>query len=247
MSQKSSHRRLRESRSQRRRQARARLIAGVSIGAVLLVGGLILLSVLSAPKSDSNPEGASSYEGFEQTVERSGAVGFAIGDPAAPVTVVEYSDFSCPHCADLSNTMHQLIDEYVRDGRVKLVFKPITFVNPVYSTPAAQAAICAGEQGKFWEMHDQIWTIFYANGSGGYVPRLLSPRAVSIGLNMSQYDACLSSAQTQADVNGVLDEARQMGITGTPAIYVNGEQSVFTGAETFYGQLAQLIESKLDG
>jgi protein-disulfide isomerase len=247
MSQKSSHQRLRKSRSQRRRQARTRLIVGVSIGAVLLVGGLILLSVLSAPESALDSEGLSGYEGFEQTVERSGAIGFAIGDPAAPVTVVEYSDFSCPHCADLANTMHQLIDEYVRDGRVKLIFKPITFVYPAYSTPAAQSAICAGEQGKFWEMHDQIWTIFYANGPGGYIPRLLSPRAESIGLNMSQYDACLSSAQTQADIDGVLDEAGQMGITGTPAIYVNGEQLGFTGAETFYGQLIQLIESKLGG
>jgi protein-disulfide isomerase len=245
MSHKSSRQRVSGRRAQRRK-AQTRLFLGVSVGAVVLVGGLILLSILSAPKPALGAEDLARYEGLAQSVDRSGAVGYAIGDPDAPVTLVEYSDFSCGHCRDLSETVDVLIDEYAPDGKLRVVYKPVTFVNPAYSVPAAQAAICAGEQGRFWEMHAHIWTLSWANGPQAYAPRTLTPLAESLGLDMDRYKACLNSPETGDAIQGVLDEARQMGIQGTPAIYVNGQQVGYTGAETAYGRLVEVVESELD-
>ena len=100
---------------------------------------------------------------------------FAIGNPEARVTVVEYSDFSCPHCNDLSPAIERLIQEYVREGDVRVIYKPVVFVYPERSVPAGlAAAVCAAEQDKFWEMHDAIWEISSSVvGADAYTQELL--------------------------------------------------------------------------
>lgn len=242
MSEQSSRLRAREQRAQRRRQAQMRLIIWVSVGAVVLVGGIVLLTVLSKPDVEEADE--TFFDGLTQSADSSGT-GYALGSAAAPVTVVEFSDFSCPHCRDLSDIIHRIIDEYVRDGQVRIVYKPITFVNPSYSTPAGQAAICAGAQGKFWQMHDAIWSLYDLGGSASaYSSSSLAERASALGLDMDQFDACYDSADTRAIIEAVQAEAQSLGLTGTPAVYVNGQQVGYTGKDTFYNDLVAAIAAQ---
>lgn len=236
---RSSKQYVQEKRAQRRRQTRLWLIGGIALGAVLITGLLILLSLPDATESFS-------YEGLEQSIVDSGAVGFAVGSPDAPVTLTEYSDFSCTHCHDLTASIHRLIDEYGRDGRLRVIFKPISFVRPPASTEAAKAAVCAAQQGQFWQMHDEIWRMYERGGPSSYTQGSLSAAARDVGLDAAEFAACYDSEQTQASVDGVLAEAQAMGINGTPSLLVNGEMIAYTGAEAIYETLKEAIDTALD-
>ncbi len=244
MARQRSRKRLDARKTQRQRQSQTRLIVGIVVVAVIIVGVLVALSL---------PRGGtvtveSDYEGLVQEPDRSGqGIGFALGEPTAPVTLAIYSDFSCPHCHDLAGIADRLIDEYVRTGALRVVFKPIAFVNPPYSGPAAQAAICAGLQGRFWEMHDQIWGLYDASGPGAYSLDRLGRAAEAIDLDRGEFRTCFSSAQTRNEVQNVLLEADSLGIRGTPAIYVNGEQVGYRGVDAAYNDLRNAIEGALGG
>jgi protein-disulfide isomerase len=216
------------------------LIAGVTLVAVLVVGELIALS-----QPDVSTVVSADYTGLAQQMDDSGAAGFAIGSPDAPVTLVEYSDFSCTHCHDLVPTIHRLIEEYVRAGTLKIVYKPISFVNPPYSGEAASAAVCAAEQGRFWEMHDTIWAIYEQSGPQAYGKRLLAEQANRIGLDVDQFRQCYASAETADAVQSVLDEAQVMGVQGTPTLFLNGQAVPYSGPEDTYVRLNEAIEAVL--
>lgn len=244
MARKSTRQRAESRRAQQQRQRQTRLIIAVAVIAVVVVGIII---VATGP-SDAVALVETDYEGIpQQRVTGDTGVGFAIGEPDAPVTITDYSDFSCPHCHDLSGPLRDIIEEYGRDGQVRVVFKPISFVNPPYSRPAAQAAICAGDQGKFWEMHDQIWALYEANGPGAYTPAQLTRLAEGIGLNMDEYRQCYSSPGTEAAVDSVLAEAQERGIQGTPTLFVNGQEVPYRGADAVYNDLAFVIEEQMGG
>lgn len=244
MSQRSTRQHIEERRRKQRRQSRL-LLASVVIGIALLAAGFLIL--INRPVSNL-PTVETNYEGLTQAVDDSGVgIGFAIGDPDAPLTLVEYSDFSCPHCHDLAKVIEQIIEEYVRPGNLRVVYKPISFVNPPASRPAAQAAICAGQQGKFWEMHNYIWALYEGSGPGAYTQRQLTAGAEAIGLDMQAFRSCFVSAQTSILVDSVLEEANQRGIMGTPKMYLNGDEIIYRGVELAYGDLKNAIESRLPG
>jgi protein-disulfide isomerase len=235
---------VKSARARRRQRSQIQLIVGVAVVAVAAVVILILLS--NQPNAGATVD--SDYSTYTQAIDRSEVgVGLSIGSATAPVTLVEYSDFSCPHCRDLSDVVHQLIDEYVASGDLRVVFKPVSFVNPPYSTAAAQAAVCAAEQGKGWEMHDGIWALFDSTGPGAYVQRQLVRTAGSIGLDSDAFADCFASADATADVQSVLQQAQQLNITGTPVMFVNGQQVTYRGADVAYGDLKIAIEAILGG
>lgn len=184
-----------------------------------------------------------SYEGLFQEVDRSGAIGIAIGDANAPVTLVEYSDFSCPHCFNLYPVIGQLIDEYASDGRLRVILKPISFVNPPYSAPAAQATLCAAEQSKGWEMIDQIWDIGGTIGLYAYTQEIFEARAGRLGLDVDSFTDCFTSPDSAVDVETVIDEAMASGINGVPAVFIN-EKSIPL-AKDMYDVLVKEIEARL--
>jgi protein-disulfide isomerase len=241
MSNSSTKQRAASRREQRQRQSRTRLIVGVVIVALVLTGVLILISI---PGGNTSEAAVGDYSGLNQTIDDSGAIGLSIGEDSAPVTLIEYSDFSCPHCYDLSQYVDRLIQEYVRDGSLRVVYKPVSFVNPPYSIPAAQAAVCAAQQGSFWQMQDQIWNLYAAKTPAGYTRPNLVDQAVAIGLDKDAFEACYSSEETLAQVRGVLDEVQALGIQGTPTLYVNGQQINYAGPEAFYSQMVAVIEAQ---
>jgi protein-disulfide isomerase len=158
------------------------------------------------------------------------------GTPNAPVTVVEFSDFECPFCKQAHPTLKQLLERY--PGKVRLAYRdfPLDSIHP-QARRAAEAARCAHDQGKFWEYHDVLFT---------QSPRLgtddLRRYAEQVGLDVTKFDGCVAAGVHKAGVQRDLDEGNRLGITGTPAFFINGRP--LTGTQPIEA-FTRLIEQEL--
>ena len=137
------------------------------------------------------------------------------GNTSAPVTIVEFSDYQCPFCARVNPTLERIRQTY--GDRVKIVFKDFPLPNHPQAPKASEAARCAGEQGKYWEMHDAM----FANQRALEVPAL-KQTARAIGLDGASFDQCLDSGKWAAAVQAGMAQGEQMGVNSTPTLYVNG-------------------------
>ncbi len=145
------------------------------------------------------------------------------GDPDAPVTVVEYSDFQCPACAHhTDNAVARLKAEYVETGQVRLVFHDLPLRMHPNAPMAAQAARCAGEQGYFWEMHDIIFDN-QSEWSNNATPALFAEYASEVGADVGMLTNCLQSGKYVNVVEAARAASAQAGITSTPTFVVNGK------------------------
>src|SRR5580698_8396869 len=120
-----------------------------------------------------------------------------MGDPSAKVIVIEYSDFQCPFCMEyFTNNYHKVIDQFVKTGKVKYVARdfPGEKIHPD-ALKSAEAARCANEQGKYWEMHDALFNNQKLLGSTG-----ITDSAKSAGLNMAPFQTCFSSGKYTAAI-----------------------------------------------
>jgi protein-disulfide isomerase len=161
----------------------------------------------------------------------------AIKGPAtAPVTIVEFSDFQCPFCSRVTPTLKQIEDTYGDKVRVAFRHYPLSF-HPM-AQKAAEAADCAKEQGKFWQMHDSMF-----GNQGKLAVDDLKARATELGLNAEQFNACLDSGKTAANVATDLKEGTAYGVTGTPAFFINGR---FVNGAVPFDTFATVINEELD-
>lgn len=160
------------------------------------------------------------------------------GDPDAPVEIVEFSDFQCPYCARFwSDTLPSIQSEYIDTGKVKLIHRdfPLSFHSEAQK--AAEAAECAGEQGKYYEYHD----ILYGNQDQLSVS-YLKQHAADLGLDTEAFNDCLDSGEMEDEVAQDMADGSAAGVTGTPAFFVNGIKVV--GAQPF-SVFKEVIDSEL--
>jgi protein-disulfide isomerase len=137
------------------------------------------------------------------------------GSPAARVVLIEYADFACPYCAKFARgTLPELEKEYIGSGKVLLAFKNVPLPIHPLAEGAAEAAECAGRQGKFWAMHDQL---YLEQGALGQSALLSDARALH--LDIEQFERC-SQNQVGDLVKSQVAEARALGVTGTPTFFV---------------------------
>jgi protein-disulfide isomerase len=157
------------------------------------------------------------------------------GPAAAKVTVIAFSDFQCPFCSRAVPVMKQIEDEY--KGKVKIAFKqlPLPFHDKAHL--AAEAALAANEQGKFWQMHDKL----FANQQALDRPNL-EKYAEELGLNMTKFKAALDSGKFKDKVDAEAKEGAAVGATGTPTFFINGTKVV--GAQPFE-QFKTVIDTEL--
>ena len=138
------------------------------------------------------------------------------GDSGARVAIVEYADFECPYCGQHARQVYpQIVESYIKTGKVKLFFRDLPLPMHPHALAAARAAHCAGEQGKYWEMHDSL----FAKQTGLSDPALLD-RAKTLGLDENKFSECSSSDKYSDDLRKSMAEAQRMGIDGTPTFFI---------------------------
>ena len=157
------------------------------------------------------------------------------GPSTAPVTIVEYSDFHCPFCKGVEQTLSHLLSRY--GDKVRLAFKdfPIDSLHP-QSRAAHEAARCAGDQGKFWEYHQVLFA-----GTPKTTDQLKGV-AQQVGLDVAKFDQCVAAGKYKAAVQKEIDEGRRLGVTGTPGFFINGR--LLSGAQPL-DTFARLIDDEL--
>src|SRR3989344_396320 len=148
-----------------------------------------------------------------------------LGDPNAPVTIVEFSDFQCPFCRSLwKSTFPSLRQKYLVTGKAKFIYRDFPLSFHPGAQPAAEAGECADEQGKFWEMHDKIFGEQEKLGSGTvqFTVDDLKKWAREVGLDTVKFNECLDSGKYRSEVQNDLQAGQAAGVTGTPGTFVNG-------------------------
>jgi protein-disulfide isomerase len=159
----------------------------------------------------------------------------ASGPTDAPVTIVEFSDFQCPACGRAFPTVKRLMDQY--KGKLRVVFRDFPLPMHPQAPKAAEAAACANEQGKFWEMHDRL----FSNQQALQVADL-KRHAKEIGLETSKFDACLDSGKHAAAWRADMEAGRKLGVGSTPTFFINGR--MITGAAP-YQAFAEIVDQEL--
>jgi len=158
----------------------------------------------------------------------------ALGPAGAPVTIVEYLDYQCPFCHRAQQVVDEVLGRY--PGRVRFVHRDFLLGKP-RSLPAARAARCAGEQGKFWEYHRNLLV-----GSGDMSDEDLRNRAVSMGMDGGRFSTCVASDRYDADIRRATESGNAVGIDATPTFFINGRR--LTGALPA-DQFAEVIDEEL--
>lgn len=161
--------------------------------------------------------------------------GPSLGPQNAPVTIVEFSEFQCPYCAQVQPALKRLKERY--GDKIRIVFRNFPLPRHAEAPKAAEAASCADEQGKFWEMHDKL----FANSSKLQVTDL-KRYAVEIGLETDRFDQCLDTGKYTGKWRADARDGSIYGVSGTPAFFINGR--MVAGAVP-YEDFVLIIEEEL--
>ncbi len=161
----------------------------------------------------------------------------ALGPATAPVTIIEFSDYQCPYCRQWAEQVEgELIKTY--GDKIRIVYRdfPLTQIHPE-ALPAAEAADCAGEQGKYWEYHDALFKQSKGLGQEAYLAY-----AKELGLNIDQFQQCIQEHRYRDEVQADAQYAAQLGVRSTPTFFINGIPVV--GAQPF-SVFKQIIDQEL--
>ena len=159
------------------------------------------------------------------------------GPRNAPITIVEFTDFQCPYCKRVLNVLDQVLERY--PGKVKLAFRdfPLTSIHP-HAQRAAEAAHCAGDQGKFWEYHDLLFDKQDAIPNENF-----AEHAKALGLEVAAFQTCLESGKYKEKIERNHADGVKAGVSGTPAFFINGR--LLSGAQPLEA-FKTVIDEELD-
>jgi protein-disulfide isomerase len=216
----------------------------LQIGALLIAAflfGYLVSGANNIPAPTGNAVNNPSPSGnTAPTVDLSGVeLEHVLGDKDAPVTIIEFSDYQCPFCKKFyAETLPQIKSNYIDTGKVKFVYKDFPLSFHQMAQKSAEAAECAGEQGLYFEMHDKIF-----EGQSILSLDNLKIWASEIdGIDVEQFNNCLDNGDYEAEVKADMIEGQQVGVTGTPGFFINGQKIV--GAQP-YSVFEAAIEAAL--
>lgn len=211
----------------------------LGIGVILALVIALPLFIWAIVTQNFNPlKKAASGEPSPVNVNIAGAP--FLGPTDAPITLVEFADFQCPFCKQFfTDTLTPLMNAY--PNQIKFVFKNFPLSSHPMAEPAAEAAMCAFEQNKFWEMYNLLYTADQSTFSVS----LFKTYAQSLGLNTTQFDTCLDSSKYSSTIQSDVNDGTSYGVTGTPTFFINGfilagNQPIDTFKTMIDSQLAQI-------
>jgi protein-disulfide isomerase len=197
-------------------------------------------AVVVADAGNTNPTADIAADTNQGVVPVASESDYVRGDEDAPITMIMYSDFECPYCNRFYDTMVEVMDNY--DGQVRWIYRhfPLSFHTNAQS--AAEAAECAGVQGKFWEMADLLSENYSSLGSDAY-----NTYASQLGLNTSEFATCMDEGTYESKVKTQAQGGITAGVTGTPGTFIisaDGDAIPVKGAlpyDTIAGYLDTLL------
>jgi len=222
------------------------LIFGIVIS-ILLKGGIKLGGSINSETGQNQNQKAAIGEPIGGRAKVSEDDDPSIGPKNAKVTIIEFSDFQCPFCRRLwKDAFTQINKEYIDAGKsVKYVYRDFPLSFHEMAQKYAEAAECAKEQGKFWEMHDKIFGEQEKQGQGTITSFNINDVkrwARELGLNGSKFDQCLDSDKYKDEVQKDFNEGSQAGVSGTPTLFINGR--IVVGAQPFQS-IKAIIDEEL--
>jgi protein-disulfide isomerase len=172
---------------------------------------------------DSSPPVTAAPVPVGGTATESAFPGFTMGSDTAPIEVVEWADFQCPACGQFAVlTMHDVRERLIATGRVRWRFRDFPLDIHDKARLAHHAAACAGEQGRFWEMHDQLFLgqSRWSAQRSGPAARTFRDYARAIGLDVGAYEACMEGGRYQARIEASVREGVDFGVNSTPTFII---------------------------
>jgi protein-disulfide isomerase len=225
--------------------ARPVWILWLALGSVLLLlcaAGFIGALIMAGPQFLNKylPDSKPPVQALPRLIIQSNTM----GNPNAPVHIIEYGDFQCPYCLKFwHETEPQLIKEYVNTGDVFFEYRTYAILGPE-STLAAEGAYCAGDQNKFWEYHDTLFSNWTGENVGDFTKEKLIGYAKSIQLEMGSFQECLNTEKHKKTIENERVQAGIDEVTSTPTFIINGEK--VEGSQSFE-VMKHIIQEILDG
>jgi len=217
----------------------------VGIGSGYLIWGLSLdqrvqtgvTAALKSTQEANRPEPPTELKRYDVPVDDD----YILGPEDAPITIIEFSDYQCPYCKKwYDEVLLPLFEAY--PGKIRFVYRdfPLTSSHP-QAVAAAEAANCAGEQGKYYDYHNSLFSNKYQLSASGY-----AQYASELGLDIEKFDECVRSQRSRVEIMADLEWASTLGVSSTPTFFLNGIPLV--GAqplETFQMVIDWELEGKL--
>ncbi|MEK7087440.1 MAG: DsbA family protein [Patescibacteria group bacterium] len=212
-------------------------------GAIVLAGAVIAVAVLYSVNGSPSKNTSKNETAAIGAMPAVTSSDFVLGDQNAPVTIVEYGDFQCPFCGKFfKETESVLRENYIKTGKVKFIYRDFAFLGQE-SFWAANAARCAGEEGKFWEYHDYLYSNQRGENQGAFSKINLKSFAATLGLDKEKFNSCLDSDKYLEEIKKETKAGADAGVQGTPGVFINNQ--LYVGAlptATF----TQIIDDELN-
>ncbi len=204
---------------------------GVIIGVIIVA----IIAGIAASYSSSQSETVNLDMGRTHGTISTAMGSPILGNPSAPITIVEFGDYQCEQCyAWFHETKPAIVRDYIDTGKANLVFVDLAFLGKD-SIPASMATYCAEDQGMYWEYHDLLYNYQESIDNGWANSERLKAFAFSLDLDMELFESCLDSGKYSKRVQYNIQQARENGVRGTPGFFIvgpNGQQKI-GGAQPF--------------
>jgi len=208
------------------------------LGIIAIVGVAALAYVATRPK-----EGVRDVASGPDTANAGPAQGYLLGNPDAPVKILEYADFECPACAGFATiTEPDVRTRIVETGLANLTYYDFPLTNHPNTMPASHAAACADEQGKFWPMHDRIfqgqdeWNARATDSPKAFFQRY----AREVGLDEDRWETCYDARKYARRINANLADGLRRGVSSTPSFVIGNK--LYPGSMT-YDQMKAIVDA----
>ena len=230
-----------KSKRQQRRSRNSSNSRSITIG-VIVVGALLIAIALIYPNMKPIAEVIT-----PEAVSRPQTDGLTVGDVNSPAKIEVFEDFQCPACVRFTQDIEPLvISQLVETGKAYYVFHNYPFLDRNSTTKESQdsanASLCANEQGKFWEYHDTLFANWNGENEGNLSKDRLIQFASAVELNVDDFTACVNENRYANDVQASFDLGNSMGVSGTPSVFVNGQQ-IAPGYIPSFEDIAAAVEA----